>query len=206
MCRRGGFGRRPKRKKILLPVICPCILLLMGMNTHIKSILDRKARLLAAKPAVGQNTVTTKIRLQEGLTFGIEEGNWNLTADLSPKSGGKDLGPTPGTYGRAALGSCLAISYMMWAARLEVPIDSLEVEIQVDYDARGMYGVSDEVTPGYLEVRYTVFVESPAPEAEILNLLDTSDRCCSYLDVFARPQSINRTVLINSLQPNNHGS
>jgi len=35
--------------------------------------------------------------------------------------------PTPGVLGRAALGSCLAIGYMMYAAKTGVPLAGLEV-------------------------------------------------------------------------------
>ena len=36
--------------------------------------------------------------------------------------------------GRGALGSCLAMGYMMWAAKLGVPIAGLEVEVQGEMD------------------------------------------------------------------------
>jgi uncharacterized OsmC-like protein len=111
--------------------------------------------------------------------------------------GGDGAGPTPGVLGRAALGSCLAIGYMMHAAKLEVPITALEVEVQADYDDGALLGVSDS-PPGYLEVRYTVRVESPAPERDVLRVLDEGDAHSPYLDVFGRAQTCRRTVHIVS--------
>ncbi|NIV03707.1 MAG: OsmC family peroxiredoxin, partial [Calditrichae bacterium] len=58
------------------------------------------------------------------------------------KHGGNNQGPNPGIFGRAALGSCLAIGYMRWAAKLGVPISKIDIEVQTDYDARGEYGVA----------------------------------------------------------------
>ncbi len=62
---------------------------------------------------------------------------------MSQTAGGTSVGPSPGVLGRGALGSCLAIGCAMWAARLGVPIDALEVEVEADYDSRGELGVSD---------------------------------------------------------------
>lgn len=96
--------------------------------------------------------------------------------------------------GRGALASCLALGYVMWAARLGVRLDSLEVDIEADYDNRGELGVSTEVPPGYTQVRYIVTVASPAPEADVRRLLDTADIFSPYRDVYARAHDVRREV------------
>jgi uncharacterized OsmC-like protein len=98
--------------------------------------------------------------------------------------------------GRGALGSCLALGYAMWAARLGVRLDSLSVEVEADYDSRGELGISDEVPPGYTQVRYTVSVTSDAPEADVRRVLDTADRYSPYRDVFMRANDVRREVTI----------
>jgi uncharacterized OsmC-like protein len=108
-------------------------------------------------------------------------------------------GPTPGVYGRAALGSCLAIGYMMRAAKFDVSIKSLNVEVHADYDDGALFGTID-VPPGYLEVRYIVTIESDSPEERILNLLDEADKHSPYLDVFNRGQECSREVRIISFK------
>src|SRR5688500_167166 len=89
---------------------------------RIRLTFERNAKALALRPAFGQGTAVTKVRLVDGLACEIEEGPWKLTADMSEKSGGKNSAPNPGIFGRAALGSCLAMGYAQWAARLGVPI------------------------------------------------------------------------------------
>lgn len=93
------------------------------------------------------------MRLKPGLECEVEEGTWKMTVGMSEKSGGTNAGPNPGILGRGALGTCLAIGYAMWAARLGVPIDALEVDVEADYDRRGELGVADDVPPGYTQVR-----------------------------------------------------
>src|SRR5262249_53768554 len=107
--------------------------------------------------------------------------------------------PTPGVLGRAALGSCLAIGYMMRAAAFGVPIASLEVEVQADYDAGALYGVG-EAPPGYTEIRYIVTVESNASEEALRRGLDEADAHSPYLDVFRRAQKCVRDVRIKPVQ------
>jgi uncharacterized OsmC-like protein len=169
----------------------------MKGEQKIKTAFERNAKALSLRPALGQGTAVTLVRLKEGLTCEIEDGKWKLTVDMGEKSGGDDRGPNPGVLGRATLGSCLAIGYTMWAAKLGIPLDSLEVEVQADYDSRGYHGV-DNVTPGYKQIRYIVSIESPAPEDQIIRFLDTADSYSDFLYVFAKPQDVTREVRITT--------
>ena len=137
----------------------------------------------------------TRVRLVEGLRCEVEEGDWKLATDMGEKSAGSNTAPNPGILGRAALGTCLAVGYAMWAARLGVPLDRLEIEVQADYDARGYHGV-DDVEPGYTEIRYVVTVESDAPESDIHAMLDQADAVSDYLHVFREPQKLKRETHI----------
>jgi uncharacterized OsmC-like protein len=153
---------------------------------QIRIAMDRNVKAVTLRPSIAKGTAVTKVKLGPNLACEVEDGTWRFQVGMHEKYGGTNAGPNPGVYGRAALGSCLAIGYAMWAARLGIPIDSLEVLVQADYDVRGELGVSDEVTPGYSEVRYTVTVETSAPEDAVTHWLETADRTSSWRDVFAR--------------------
>ena len=172
----------------------------IGDAARLREILERNAKAVSLRPSAGQNTATTRVALRPGLECEIEEGAWKLTAAMSAKSGGTNAGPNPGVLGRAALGSCLAFGYAMWAARLGVPIDALEVVVEADYDSRGELGVADDVPPGYLQVRYRVNVTSPAPEEDVRRLVETADRYSPYRDVFARAHDMRRELVITAPQ------
>ena len=162
----------------------------------IKEAVERAAKLVAARPAAGQKTARTAVRLKPGLECEIEDGPWKITVGMSPAYGGTNAGPTPGVLGRGALGSCLAIGYAMWAARLGVPIDALDVLVEADLDARGELGVADDVTPGYLQVRYVVTVATSAPESDVRRVIDTAEKYSSYHDVFSRANPLHRELRI----------
>src|SRR2546425_12473649 len=146
----------------------------MSEAERIRMAFERNAKAAELRPTVARGTAVTKVRLREGLTCEVEEGKWRLTADLGEKSGGSDRGPNPGIFGRAALGSRLAIGYAMWSARRGVPLTRLEVEVQADYDSRGELGGA-EGSPAYSQVRCVVTVESPAPEAEVRKGLEEAE-------------------------------
>lgn len=171
----------------------------MADRGTIQAAFQRSVQILTRRPALGQKTDVTRVRIHDGLTCEIEDGEWKLTADLATKSGGNGRGPTPGVFGRAAFGSCLAMCYVMWAAELGVPLTGVEVEVQVDSDVRGMYGV-DHTPPGYQEIRYVVSVTSPASHADIIRVLDMAEAHSPYVSVFRQPQNVKREVRINTVE------
>ena len=160
----------------------------------IRKAFERCARAMSLRPSFGRTTSISRTRIREGLICEVEEGRWKLAVDMPAKLGGTGSAPTPGVFGRAALGSCLAIGYMMYAAKLRVPITSLEVEVQADYDNGALFWVRN--APGHQEVRYTVTVESPAPEADVRRVIDEGDAHSPYLHVLTYPQPCRRTVRV----------
>jgi len=167
----------------------------MTIQDDIKNKFIRTQKALTLKPSLGLSTGISTTRIINGLTAETREGDWVFKTDMPKQVGGSATASTPGALGRAALGSCLAIGYMLWASKLEVPIDSLEVEIEADYDDGALFDTSNNY-PGYLEIRYTVRIKSPASDDDIENLLNTGDKHSPYLDVFSRAQSCVRQVEI----------
>jgi len=169
----------------------------MNAQEKIKEAVTRSTKALSLKPSLGLSTGISKAKITNGLCCEITEGNYKLIADMPESIGGSATGPTPGVYGRAAFGGCLAIAYMLRASAMNIKIDSLQVDVQADYDDGALFGTSS-APPGYLEVRYKVTVESDAPEDKILEMLDAADKHSPYLDVFARQQKCTRDVQIIS--------
>jgi uncharacterized OsmC-like protein len=173
--------------------------LTMNKLEKIRQAVTRSEDTLSLRPQAGRGTLITKVRLVDGMHSEIEDGKWRLAVDGSPSMGGDGVGPTPGVFGRAALGSCLIVGYVVWAAKLNIPLTSLEVEVQADYDERGFYGL-DDVSAGYSEIRYTVHIDSPAPEAEIHRLLALSEAHSPWLTNINRPVNVKRLLHIRGCE------
>lgn len=169
----------------------------MADTETIRTITERNIDLLARKPSRGHLTRITRARLIEGTYCEIEEGPWKLHADMPVKAGGDERAPTPGTLGRGALASCLAIGLAGWAARRGIALESLEVEVEADFDARGELGMDDAISPGYQAIRCTIAIDSPASESELRDLVETAVRYSPYYDIFTRPQPVSRVLRVN---------
>jgi uncharacterized OsmC-like protein len=167
----------------------------MSQSEKIRLAFERSHKALSLKPSLGLGTGISKTRIVNGLTCEVTEGKWQLQSDMPEVAGGNGSAPTPGVYGRAALGSCLAIGYMMRAARDNINIQSLEVEVQASYDDGPLFGTNNQA-PGYSNVKYIVTIESDASEQQIRQLLDEADEHSPYLDVFARAQDCKREIKI----------
>ncbi len=162
-------------------------------------IFERTVRALTKRPSLGRSTATSTARITEGLACTIQEGPWRFTVDMPEQVGGTASGPTPGVLGRAALGSCLAVGYVLYAAKAGIPIAGVEVVVETDFDDGALFGVAD-VPAGYLEVRYAVTVTSDAPEEQILRMLDDADAHSPYHDVFSRAQTLVRTARVEPVR------
>ncbi len=161
-----------------------------GGGADIGAALERLTKVVEARPAFGLDTAQSVTTVVDGLQCVSEEGSWRLETDLPDSMGGTETAPTPGVLGRAALGSCMAMGYVMRAAVLGVPVTSLRVEVEADFDIQGMLVLDAEAPPGYTEIRVHVEIESSAAEADIRQVLDEGARLDPYLDVFSRAQSV----------------
>lgn len=162
----------------------------------IRTATQRARRAMELRATVGRGTAHTRARVEDGLTCRVEDGDWHLTADMPEKVGGGGQGPDPGVYARTGLATCLAVGYSLWAAEKGVPLTSLEVEVEADYDARPEFGMGDQ-PPGYEALRWTVRVESPEPRERVEEVLATAEACSPLLALFREPQRIERSVRIN---------
>lgn len=170
----------------------------MQGDDQIRTALERNVRAVSTRDNIGRLTATAKAVLRPSLDCTVTEGPHAFNVAMTPKYGGTGDGPSPGVLGRAALASCLAITYGMWAARLGVSIETLEVDVQADYDVRGELGTDPKVRPGYGAIRYVVTVTSTSSEADVMRVLDAADRVSPYRDVFANGVPLTREVQITA--------
>ena len=168
----------------------------MDSQNEIKLNFERVVNSLTLNPEKGSSTLVSTTRITDALACQTIEGEWKINCDLPESAGGANSAPTPGVLGRAALGSCLVIGYMLWASRLDVPIDSLEVEVQADSDDGVLFGTADG-SAGYSQVRYCVRVCSNATEEELMKVFDEGDQHSPYLDIFSRDVRCVRQIEIN---------
>ncbi|MDP9237861.1 MAG: OsmC family protein [Chloroflexota bacterium] len=171
----------------------------MADAEQIKRAAERNIKAMSLRSSVGQGTATTTVRVRSGATAcDIEDGPWKLVADLDRGMGGGAEGPDPGVFARSGLGACLAVGYLLWAARLGVQLDNVQVVIETDYDARGMYAVNEDVSPGWGGVRCTVTIASPDAPERVREVVERADRYSPIFDDFTRALDIKRELRIDT--------
>jgi uncharacterized OsmC-like protein len=167
----------------------------MTSENTLQSIVERATAAVTLRPAIGQGTDTTTVCLRDGVVCDVAEGPWEIVADLDPELGGSHDHPGPGFLLRAALGTCFAQTAALWAAKLGVPLDHLDVEVEAHHDARGLLGVAG-TDPRFTGLTYRITIESPAPEGDVQRVLDATRAHSPVYDSLQHALTIERDVQI----------
>lgn len=170
------------------------------MNTTIASAIERLESAVGRRTGFGVGTSRSVTTSTDGLRCSTEEGPWRTDTDLPNALGGSGTAPTPSVLLRAALGSCMAMSYTLRAAKHGVELTSVCVTVEADSEIAGMLLVDVAAPAGFTGLRYHVEIESPAPHDEILRIIDEGDRLSPLLDVLTRSNAVQRTTAIRSTE------
>jgi uncharacterized OsmC-like protein len=148
-----------------------------------------------SSPESSQMTFTVGAELSAGLRMDVDIRNHRITVDEPKALGGTDEGPNPVELMLAALTTCQAITYRVWAAKLGIALDSVNVEADGSIDLRGFFGVDDEVRPGYSAIKLRVQLHGPESAERYQQLADTVDRHCPVYDIAGAPVPISRALV-----------
>ena len=164
----------------------------------IASAIERLERAVRHRPGFGVGTNVSVTTITDGVQCVTLEGGFSTPADLSRGLGGDGSAPTPGALMRAALGSCMAMSYRLRAARHGIELGSIRITVEADSELAGMLSCDASAPPGYTEIRYHVEVESSAPTDQVMWIIEEGDRLSPLLDVVTRANVTRRSTSITS--------
>lgn len=154
------------------------------------TVVETTGVALAADPAraavrfraagVGATGVRSEIRI----------GAHTMVVDEPPSVGGAGAAPNPVEIALAALLSCQVVTYRLWAAKLDIPLDGIAVDVEGDLDVRGLFGLDDAVRPGPGDIRVVVTLSGPASQGRYDELAAAVDEHCPVLDLFRNPTPV----------------
>lgn len=174
------------------------------MSTTTASVTDitaeaRDARLDAAERAWGErlaadaanaNLVASVAASAEGaVATVVRAGRHEFVVDEPAGLAGDDLGPSPVEFALGALLGCQTVVYRLYAKRLGITIDRLELRAEGDLDVRGLFG-ADDVRPGFSRLRVVVGIEGPEPRERYDELRQVVDAHCPVHDLFSNATPI----------------
>lgn len=154
------------------------------LNTSLTSIIDATAQAVNDDVDNAQARFTTTGTGTDGVRTQIRIGRHTLAVDEPPALGGEDSDPNPVETALAGLLSCQVVTYRFWAAKLDIPLDGVSVDVDGDLDIRGFLGLDEGVRPGFGEVRVVVTLDGPAPAERYRELHAAVDAHCPVLDLF----------------------
>ncbi|MBN2366059.1 MAG: OsmC family peroxiredoxin [Calditrichaeota bacterium] len=121
-----------------------------------------------------------------------------MEGDEPPVLLGNNRAPNAVESALHALASCISVGFIYNAAAQDIKVEGLKIEMEGDIDLRGFLGLSDEVRPGYENIRLKYHVKADAPEGKITELCEYVQKTSPVLDIF-------RNSVPVSLEFTNHG-
>ncbi|MEM7565205.1 MAG: OsmC family protein [Pseudomonadota bacterium] len=107
-------------------------------------------------------------RMEQGLKCRIESADGNhVYTDMPETVGGSATTGSPGWLMRAAVASCDATLLTMRAARLAIPLESVEVRVEARSDGRGMF-LDEGVIPSSTEMDIYFKIRAPGVSDETI--------------------------------------
>lgn len=179
---------------------------LNGVNLEGIMAVDKLVR---ETPALGKCQFKAKSTWQRGTKSQVAISAWTaggnsmapasrrftVTVDEPPELGGGDGAPNPIEVMLSALAGCVTAGIATNAQMFGVPIDAIDIDMEADVDARGMLGHDKSVRNGVTDIRYTVTIQSPAPEEKVRKCKETIDRKSPVRDTLANPVNVTSTLV-----------
>jgi len=166
-------------------------------STSFSDLVDQTSTALAGAPEGGATTrFTVRGSLAEGTNTQVDitAGQHRFTIDEPPALGGQDAGASPVEHLLAALASCQIITAQVWAAKLDLRLEDVTVELTGPIDLRGFLGVSDQVRPGFGDVQVNVHLSGPEPDGAYEELIRKVEEHCPVLDNLTAGVLVRTTV------------
>jgi uncharacterized OsmC-like protein len=168
-------------------------------SDDLRALYEQQTRSLKRRPSLGRASARARVLVVADTRCEARHGARVTHVELPVDAGGMDTAAHPGELMRACLGSCLALGYRVWAARLGVTMTSVEVDVICEFDTRGQLGLDDDVAVGWDRVVFDVRIASDAPRTAIEELVAHANRLSPMLANLA--SSITRVHHLTVVNP-----
>lgn len=152
---------------------------------------------LKAQPEKALVSITAASRVVDGNGWlsEVKVREHTFAGDLPENFAGTNRGPKPTEFVLVGLATCHEVTYRVVAESLGIPLDGVSVTVTGVSDARGFIGLDDRVRPGFLEVRGTVTLDTPASDADVARLRQMVEKHCPVLDALRAPVPVTMDVV-----------
>lgn len=167
-------------------------------QTDLAPVVAGLREAVSSEPSAASVQFRAHATATDGPTSSIRVNKHAFDQDEPAGFGGDDAAPGPVDYALAGLASCQIVVYKFWAAKENVRIDSLKVDVEADFDFRTMFGFVGGGRPGVSDVRVAVKITGPETEDTYAALQKQVDEHCPVFDLFSNPTPVSTTLVVSS--------
>lgn len=143
-------------------------------------------------------TISIATKWKKGLQSEARAREFSFLMDEPENIGGSNTGMTPLEVLLSSLGGCLTITTAAYAPQFKVEFSDIDIKIEGDFDPRGFKGYKD-IAPGFQEIRFTINIDTDAPQETLNKLLEIVKNNCPVSDTLKGIEvngTINRMALV----------
>jgi uncharacterized OsmC-like protein len=169
------------------------------MSDNLNEFLEEKRQAIVQRQQIvptGPNVLRASTRAEgrSGVRR-IRIREFQIISDSGPDFAGYNLGPSSPELQLGVLSSCITHVFLIQAAQLNVPLDSLEVEAQGELDSRAGKPGFEHVPIYPHNLSYNVHIRSSASDEELAALHEAVERSCPILNLLINPQQISGAIV-----------
>jgi len=150
-------------------------------NLDIATMEATKAH-VAGNPDDGKGAFETVTEWRDGAVAVTRARSFTLETDEPTPLGGTDSAIDPMELLLASLGTCLTIGWVTHANQRGVDFRDLKIKVNAPYDLRGYLGLDKDVRPGFLDLSYTVEVDTDADDSTLAEIKEAAETGSQMFD------------------------
>jgi uncharacterized OsmC-like protein len=112
----------------------------------------------------------------------VHASSHTFTIDEPESLGGTDKGANPVEHLLASLGACQVITFQVWAEKLGIQLDGVDIALTGEIDLRGFFGLAEGVRPGFQSIEVSVQLSGPESAERYDELTQAVEAHCPVLD------------------------
>ena len=143
--------------------------------------------LLQQRAIIRLNEALVKLEQAEDYTVYCDDENFK-------KQAGKR--PSPLQYFIASIGFCMFSQLKRFAAKANIPIDDLELDLRMTYDLSGKFPIKD-LSDAAQGLSYLFKITSVAPADEVIKVGQLTDKGCHTVNSMRKRMPVSGKFILN---------
>ena len=136
------------------------------------------------------------IRLNEELVKLEQREDYTVYCDDEKFQQQHDKRPSPLQYFIASIGFCMFSQFKRLAAKSEVALDDLEMDLRMTYDLTGRFPIKD-VADAAQGITYVFKIGSESPLEKIIQVAQAADRSCHTVNSMRKRMAVSGRFTLN---------